>query len=1313
MEHTIRISRTFWYDEPNVGRKTLKQSDLLASSQPIVVLGEPGMGKTELLLWLKQQPGFAYCTARQLNNARPPKKVLGNAKVLVVDALDELSVRTEGDAVDVVLQKLGDAGYPQFVLACRVADWRNATATAAIAEQYQDVPPLVLHLEPLADVEVHQLLVAELDGDVSRAQAAIEHFEKLGLGGLLSNPQTLELVARVAKSGQLPETKALLFDSAVDLLRKEINEAKFALQPDQVSALDAAGAAFAALILTGSEALVIDSANADDGELLAVEVATLPGASELCAVMGSRLFGMFGGAQRFKYWHRRIGEYLGARWLAHQASSAMRRRRILRLFHGYGLVPSPLRGLHAWLAHHSPSLAPNVIAADVAAFIDYGEADSLSPTQSKRLLAALKDLAKRNPQFYIDGTTTARSLVRIELLEDVRAVLKDRAGAFSLRYLLLTNIRGSAIAEPLRVELRTLMLDDGIDGDLRRLAFEALACLGGEDWPVNLDQLQRGSSDASGTQLLIEIINYIGVETLGARAVIDWVARESQEEERVVGLLDKLGAGVSDSSLDAVLDEFALLIGPFDAPQPNRPAVNGMLADFAGLLISRRLNLGQIDVPRLWRWLQAAHLRHAYDKCADHKLQALPEVRRAVQKWVLIEEAGDISPRQRHCRLERTCAALKPNEDDLLALMISLDAAQRSDERWRRLLLVAEHSATEGVRLRAAAKAFAAHRPDLLDWIDRLGVERFSRSQVKRARATFRLKARLQLQYLEVRNQYRQHLEALKSGKFNLVHHPAVVFLGLASNVPRTGSPFERLSTWLGQDIAQVAIHGFEAYLQSDAPPTADQVGQSNAESKRWESSSIVLAAVLARLEDGRKFDGVSDDRLKAAFWIAQAFQNDSIGSNLKPALLEELRSRDLVEAAVRCWVDPLLNVRHSHVEGLHHVLWRWLSESSASSLSLEWLSRFPDLPGNVESEIIDRLLSLERLDEVRSFIAIRLNQALTEERQDDWNAIAILIDFDAHRERLCNLGAELKGVIWRVRQRQQTDRTFGPQISLNVAQLTFLVEKFRTIYPFVPRPDSTTTGNQNSWDAARLIESFASRLAQDTSVEAIYALSAIAEAEPDGYTPRFLGLLAEQRRKLAEQQYQPISLSDLAAIANSRPPATVLDLQSTMLELLEEVQQRIRGDNVDSRRNFYTSDGAPLGEERCRDQLLLMLGVRPESIDLDPEIHSANDKRADIGATLNGMRLPIEIKGQWHRDLWTAADGQLDRLYATDHAADRRGIYIILWFGHDVPCEKRPKASESYPRPLSAESLQRDIVSTSKAAREGRIAVVVLNLEP
>ena len=50
------IERTLWYEAQN-GRAELAQGDLLERTEPLVILGEAGMGKSHLLNWLATAPG--------------------------------------------------------------------------------------------------------------------------------------------------------------------------------------------------------------------------------------------------------------------------------------------------------------------------------------------------------------------------------------------------------------------------------------------------------------------------------------------------------------------------------------------------------------------------------------------------------------------------------------------------------------------------------------------------------------------------------------------------------------------------------------------------------------------------------------------------------------------------------------------------------------------------------------------------------------------------------------------------------------------------------------------------------------------------------------------------------------------------------------------------------------------------------------------------------------------------------------------------------------------------------------------------------
>jgi hypothetical protein len=134
------IARTLWYENKEQ-RVTLTQADLRQQTQPLVILGEPGMGKTHLLEQFAYAPCCPFCSARKLINRHDPRTLLGDAQVLVIDALDEVSVLQDAEAVGLVLPRLGELGYPRFVLSCRVADWRSATGMEAIREQYEDETP--------------------------------------------------------------------------------------------------------------------------------------------------------------------------------------------------------------------------------------------------------------------------------------------------------------------------------------------------------------------------------------------------------------------------------------------------------------------------------------------------------------------------------------------------------------------------------------------------------------------------------------------------------------------------------------------------------------------------------------------------------------------------------------------------------------------------------------------------------------------------------------------------------------------------------------------------------------------------------------------------------------------------------------------------------------------------------------------------------------------------------------------------------------------------------------------------------------------
>ena len=448
------VERTLWYEHKD-GRKELKETELSSFIEPLIILGEAGMGKSVLLARLGELSGFKYCTAGQLIRSQDPVKLFDGNQVLVIDALDEVSSQKEGTAVDAVLKKLQQLNCPAFILSCRVADWQSATAVVSILEDYSK-KPIELHLMSFSDNDIQRYLSLSLG--VDRAEVVIQHFNSRGLNQLLGNPQTLELIGKVAQERELPNSRSELFERAIDVLWCEHKDSKAQYQLDKEAIIQAAGAAFAALILTGNEALTRKAAaNIGEGEISFTEIATLPNAKNIKDVITTRLFNSIG-VDRFSYLHRSIGEYLGAKWLAQNSNSGTNKRRFFSLFYSDGLVPASLRGIHAWLAQ-DPTFKSIVIKNDPMGFIEYGDADVLTVNEASILLTALQGLAIENPRFRDWKKYSTRGLIQEPLIEDLRQLIISKNTIFGLRLILLEAFNGCEVNGRLVDDLKRIILD--------------------------------------------------------------------------------------------------------------------------------------------------------------------------------------------------------------------------------------------------------------------------------------------------------------------------------------------------------------------------------------------------------------------------------------------------------------------------------------------------------------------------------------------------------------------------------------------------------------------------------------------------------------------------------------------------------------------------------------------------------------------------------------------------------------------------------------------------------------------------------------
>lgn len=1304
------VERKLWYMSDG-SRTELTQSALHARTEPLVILGEAGMGKSHLLEWLASFPGYALCKARQLINRHEPRTLLGEAEILVIDALDEVSTHKDGDAVDLVLRQLGKLSYPRFVLSCRVADWRSATGCEAIREQYQDAP-LELHLQPLSEDDAATFLSATLGPEL--ANVVVEHFVSRGLEGLLGNPQTLELIAQVAGTGKLPETRSELYGRAIEILRVEHRDAKADDQLAQETGLDAVGAAFAGLILTGSETIVRSSAaNTAEGELQLADAVCLPGGAHIKAMLGTRLF-KADGADRFSYTHRRLGEYLGARWLAKHADTPHKRRRLFSLFHCYGLVPASLRGIHAWLAR-DPALAHAVIAADPMGVIEYGDADDLTVDQARSLISALELLAAKNPRFCDWGPYSLRGIVRAELIDEIQRLITERQTPFRLRLLVLEAISGQRTALALEDDLLRIVLEPQEFFAVRRAAGEAIAGLDcNSNWPALLRALHDFDDELS-TRLAIELAHAVGYERLDDTLLVDLVVNYARNDGRTVGVLMGLERYLPEHRIAGVLDQLAVRMQALGDRYER--IGNDTLTGFAYHLAARAVAAGGVSPERLWAWLEPYDFDVGYRRESRQQLDVLirsdDRLRRSIQRQVLLELPSQHSPWELAWRLKERLPALWPTAADVVALLEALDPLDQDDERWRDVIQLTQHSDELGADARMAARPFAANRPDQLEWIDKLATPVVPEWQIKQAEQE---RVRLEEQaaaHAKHRKYYAVRIDRMRAGEYGTIIVPAKVYLNFFYDVGPEVPAHERVSQWLGNDIGIAAHMGFEAFLRVDPPTlTARDIAASLAQGKSYQDGYILIAALAERMRKGVGFDDLADERLMAGlFELRHSCIEDHAGIvGLREAIEAAVQARGIWAEAMRLYHEPQFQARRESVDGLYALLRDEAHSELATDLAADWLVRFPDVPAGPETELIDRVLRSGRFETLRRAAADRTGLT-DDERRRTWDAVGLIVDFEQTVTRLETLPIEPE-LLWHIRHRAGGRFNEGANIPLSAEQLEWIIKTFRLLWPMKDRPNMTSCGDTNPWNASEHIVHLIRRLGNDASEGAVAALRRLMNAATDSYSESIRIVFAEQARIGVEAAYTPPRLEAIGAIARNLPPVSAADLQALVLEELLIAQAKIKSDDAESWRGFYDDNGLPFEEERCRDHLLGLLRQGRTGITFDPEAHVAADKEVDIACSVGALRMPIEVKGQWHAELWKGADIQLDGLYTRDWRAEGRGIYLVLWFGDQKkPSKKLKSLGRGATQPRSAEELRHMLIGTSKSACEGRVAVFVLDL--
>ncbi len=387
------------YDSRDGSESSSRPFEDFRESGACVLLGAPGAGKTTVFRQEAERTGGCYVTAR--NFVTLDDRPEWQDATLYIDGLDEMRAGTSDGRTpfDNLCKKLDQLGRPRFHLSCREADWLGAHDRDHLKTVLRDGNIAVLRLDPLSDEGIREILRTRCD--IENTGRFITAAREKGVGALLANPQSLQMLARAVASGYWPQTRMEAFNEACRIGLGEPNPAHRTAELDGMSIpglMEAAGRFCAVQLLTGSAGYALPG-NAEHHDYPGL--GRIPGTHRnvLRQVLGSRLFEVSEEGYASPV-HRQVAEFLAARYLASLIHDGLPVRRILALMTGHdGGIVSELRGLAAWLAAHSPSSRQEVITRDPLATVLYGDVREFSPDEKRWVLEALHQEAKKNPWF--------------------------------------------------------------------------------------------------------------------------------------------------------------------------------------------------------------------------------------------------------------------------------------------------------------------------------------------------------------------------------------------------------------------------------------------------------------------------------------------------------------------------------------------------------------------------------------------------------------------------------------------------------------------------------------------------------------------------------------------------------------------------------------------------------------------------------------------------------------------------------------------------------------------------------------------------
>lgn len=1322
--------------------RTYTEEALLTASNYVVVLAEPGGGKTGLMGSLAQQLGTSAVTA---NVFRHVGADVENCP-LVIDAFDELA-KVDQTGIHRLLANARMANPTYVIISSRSSEWDNSATNAF--KDFLGHPPLVVRLCEFDEAEQRAIFEHHAQGeDFVAFQAEVARFD---LESLLPNPQFLKLfVDAYIETERHFTDKRSIFSQAVERLAKEVNTNVARTNPklSTTQKVDLSSEVFAKILLSGAEG--VGTSEATEDRMYPLLVSLFSGNTAAEGILATRLFKPSDSADQHRPVHKIVAEYCAAGYLTKRIADPadpLTLPQCIPIIAPNSTVRDELRGLLGWMASlGNKHIEEAAIELDPYAVLANGDPSQLEHSSKRLLVKRLKEIEAKNPYFR-RGDFSRRFSVAGFFTPDVVEEIKPLLAAGSdghLRDLILELLAGSPAIEQLRDELRQLALTPDESESTRLLASMCLLGIVGHDHRADLAAL---ISEASQTSLKVvaKIIEALGPETfLRAylanffRACTSLYPGHQDHHERTIGaryfvkrFIDGLDLAIIEWLLDELTSDLACNCGNASYECDCR---NG-ISKIVGSMMDRYFDLAKppFDPIRVWQWVGNLNFHEQNGPVQSKAVQVLQEdddLRHGIIAHVLgkLTDREQIIKTKMHKFEWHAHAGLHFHADDYI-FVIDLAFGTDNPDLWASFMARHQHHRNKGERgadsLRRHMREQASEKTSFMrEWVkSNRAAAQFERvHRIPSLRHTRRMKRRRRQQdVIRAANiKYVQdNRELVEGGR----HWKCLVrFAELVLNTP------DKIEDEFGEEtLVRNALRNCLDFIAPDIPDLL-KFAELQCASQGLYSETILYAACLEIMRVKGSLEGV-DLRLLKALRTNIHMGYSAVSNEDRAALKTEVDRLIFPDTAsaenfLRQYVEPQLAPSGC----IHPELWLLSGEEvfshSRAALSIEWLRRFCGLALGPLDTLFEIAAQYGNRDELKEVISGRCAEFMSdwphptgsediEQKRTFWFVRAWYFLNDAPETYWDWLKADQDTALLlyeRSGRMSRSDHSYWPR--LTSGKVEAILDAFIDKWPKVDLPSHWGTGSPKEENAYRFLTEVIWSIDSDNPDDAIPVLDRLlADLRFADLHNDLKSIHAGQVRKKALRDFEPPTPQDVVNRLDRNAVVTVEGLRQLVIQELQDFQKSINGGEFNSADRFYER-GERLGEIRSTEIIAERLNLRlePQGISVTPEHQLKSAKRSDFTATkmIGGKRrlLVTEVKGQWHDELYTAASAQLHERYSIHPDAEQQGIYLAIWFGGDEKVAGLKKHGIG-----SAQELKSKIEATLPPALKGIIDVFVLDV--